>query len=432
LSIEHKEIVKPKISYKIYNYYSFFNKKIKFDEFNNNFWSHKFNSSDPYSGWGTKYFTPVYSLSGSNVNIVPQNTIGYLLDSLSNNCNKQPGYCDNYTKVFNKHVIAGEIYRASVYCYVSDSFDGISARIIAGSSAVTNKVIGHQNSILYDLSNISSWQKLSIELKCINDGELPIYISFNRINPEPYKGINGFVIFAYPELKKISSDTSYFSTKQSRKIKSKNSYNTSVKNDLFKNEKISYAGLNLLLPLIETASMLNVNDPFFDRLKNTFSIDTTYYAYKENLNSNFGKIDIAEDRLSRWKFSLEIFEKEYNTAEKIFGGGFDFLNWYGKVFKNDEDEIDYPHNPFLHILLYSGIIGVILYIFFLYSVCFLYWKYRKEYPVMFFSFLITYFFTFFSGGNPFSPPMTGFFILLPFLIHSIHKKDSTPKVTATR
>ena len=42
----------------------------------------------------------------------------------------------------------------------------------------------------------------------------------------------------------------------------------------------------------------------------------------------------------------------------------------------------------------------------------------------FIGFLITFFFSFFSGSSPFDPPIMGFFILLPFFIHSIHKNDN--------
>ena len=45
--------------------------------------------------------------------------------------------------------------------------------------------------------------------------------------------------------------------------------------------------------------------------------------------------------------------------------------------------------------------------------------------MFFIFFLITYFFTFFSGGNPFDPPIMGFFMMLPFFIHYIHEKDKT-------
>ncbi len=126
-----------------------------------------------------------------------------------------------------------------------------------------------------------------------------------------------------------------------------------------------------------------------------------------------------------WQFARQIFTKEYNWNQKIFGGGFDFLNWYGYYFHKDKTRSDWPHNPFLSVLLYSGILGLLVYIVLMYKVFYFYIKYIKEYYILFIFFLITFFFSFFSAGNPFDPPMMGFFVILPFFIHSIHKQDIT-------
>jgi hypothetical protein len=45
-----------------------------------------------------------------------------------------------------------------------------------------------------------------------------------------------------------------------------------------------------------------------------------------------------------------------------------------------------------------------------------------EYKMLAIFFLITFFFSFFSAGSPFDPPIMGFFVILPFFIHSINKK----------
>jgi O-antigen ligase len=90
---------------------------------------------------------------------------------------------------------------------------------------------------------------------------------------------------------------------------------------------------------------------------------------------------------------------------------------------NDKTKSDYPHNPFLYILLYSGLVGLILYLVLLWKVFYYYIKYMNEYYLFFTFFIITYFFTFFSGGNPFDPPIMGLFMILPFLINSIHELD---------
>jgi hypothetical protein len=73
-------------------------------------------------------------------------------------------------------------------------------------------------------------------------------------------------------------------------------------------------------------------------------------------------------------------------------------------------------------------LGLIIYCYFLYKVFFYYIKYISEYPLLFIFFLITFFFSFFSGGSPFDPPIMGFFVILPFFIHSIHKIGEKAKL----
>jgi hypothetical protein len=162
-------------------------------------------------------------------------------------------------------------------------------------------------------------------------------------------------------------------------------------------------------------------DPIRKWASKLISEDTTYYAYKQNLIVDTISNEFFGGRLLRWEFAYEIFMKEYNWKQKIFGGGFNFLNWYGNYFFKDKTKSDWPHNPFLSILLYSGIIGLVLYILLLYKVTTYYLNYLKEYYLFFIFFLITLFFSFFSGGSPFDPPIMGFFIILPFFIHHVHK-----------
>lgn len=130
---------------------------------------------------------------------------------------------------------------------------------------------------------------------------------------------------------------------------------------------------------------------------------------------------LFSDRTSRWKYALELWRTKYKWHNKLFGHGFDYYEWFGKKFLNDPVRGDYPHNPFISVLLYSGILGLIFYLWLLYKVFFLYIYYRKKYGVLFICFLITFFFSFFSGSDPFNPSIMGFFVILPFFIHHVHK-----------
>jgi O-antigen ligase len=158
-------------------------------------------------------------------------------------------------------------------------------------------------------------------------------------------------------------------------------------------------------------------------IANCFSEDTTYKPPKSVLISDTTKESVQNNRTLRWKFAWQIFGNEYDLKNKIFGGGFTFLNWYGYYFLKDKTKSEYPHNPFLNILLYSGIAGLFLYLFLILKVFFIYSKYRNEYSFFLKSFIIVYFYSFFSGSNPFDPAVMGFFILLPFFIQSIHEKS---------
>jgi O-antigen ligase len=99
------------------------------------------------------------------------------------------------------------------------------------------------------------------------------------------------------------------------------------------------------------------------------------------------------------------------------------MNWYGENFEADRTISDYPHNPFLSVLLYSGIIGLMFYLALFYKTVKYYFQCFKDYGVLFLCFCITFFITFFSGATPFDPPVMGFFVILPFFIHSISQKN---------
>jgi len=179
----------------------------------------------------------------------------------------------------------------------------------------------------------------------------------------------------------------------------------------------------LFSPLIYSLSFSS--DPIRDWIKRFISEDTTFYPLKSKIVLSPVSNEFIRDRFMRWEFALKIFVQEYNWKQKLFGDGFLFLNWYGYHFYGEKTRSDYPHNPILQILLYSGIIGVLIYLLFLFKVFYYYLKYIKKYPLLFIFFLITFFFTFFSGGSPFDPPIMGFFVILPFFIHYVQQKTDT-------
>lgn len=122
-------------------------------------------------------------------------------------------------------------------------------------------------------------------------------------------------------------------------------------------------------------------------------------------------------RTMRWKYALELFNN-YPLINKIFGNGFDYLYLFAEKFpdpSNPTKKTDYPHNPILSALLYSGIIGALYYIYFLILVFWYYWKYRKYHSLFFILYLVTFFFTFVSGNSHFSVPIFAMLSVVPFI-----------------
>jgi hypothetical protein len=131
---------------------------------------------------------------------------------------------------------------------------------------------------------------------------------------------------------------------------------------------------------------------------------------------------VFSDRKLRWKYAAELWENEYSLINKIFGKSFMYSDRFGKKFNNNLP--DWPHNPLITVLLYSGFTGFVMYIILILKTCHLYYAYRRRIGIVIMGFAMTFFFSFFSGSNPFDPPIMGFFIVFPFFIHSINKSDN--------
>lgn len=419
-------VAKYKISSKFYRYYTLFNNKNVFSEW---FWKNCADPKDPDSGWGYRKHKTVYPLSGENAGILPENVKGYLIDSTSNsNYYPGPDICESYTMFVALNVDNGEQYFASVYCFVSGEFNGNSVSFGNSASVIDRGLVSGSPVSEYDLSRIGEWQLLNVQFSC-REAYIPLLMSITMKGSKDFSKLNGYVIFAYPQYRKnICQGNSLFEDchDQPQKdlianfpAKKIQLHNAAIIQNYFYGGKWLFPS-NLLKSL--SYQKQDDNDPIRRWVSKLISEDTVYYAYKSNITLDTISNPFVADRILRWKFAYQIFMKEFSWRQKIFGGGFNFLNWYGKIFMNDKTQSDYPHNPFLHILLYSGILGLLIYCIFIYKVFYYYIKYIKVYLLLFIFFLITFFFSFFSSGTPFDPPIMGFFSILPFLIHAVHKK----------
>lgn len=421
---------KEKIAIKAYKYYSIFNHRNSFNEFYYSIFP--VIPEDPDSGWGTRVHKTIFPLDGNEVEIVPANAKGYLMDSTCN-ASTYSGLSESYTSLAILKANDNDSFKASVYCFVSDAFDGDVVTLGVGSFCIDNGLVSGRVKADYDLNRKGVWQKLEIQFTC-RQGEIPVLMSFWKRGIEDFSELNGHVIFAYPTYEKINSETGKASNSEvvntlnavpsKSDIKTESFYLTSkIISSKRKYSSASFADLPLSSIYLPD-SFQNDPDPIRRLASKFISEDTTYHSYKANIVLDTISNSLIADRLSRWQFALKIFSKEFNLRQKLFGGGFNFLNWYGYYFYKDKTRSDYPHNPFLSVLLYSGIFGLTVYLILMYKVIYYYYKYFNEYKILAVFFLITFFFSFFSAGSPFDPPIMGFFNILPFFIHAVHKRSA--------
>lgn len=152
-----------------------------------------------------------------------------------------------------------------------------------------------------------------------------------------------------------------------------------------------------------------------------FLPDTTSRTGENEYIKSLGEDKFKGGRTARWYYAWVIF-KHYPLHKKLFGGGFDYLEMFGKEF--GETEYDYPHNPFISAFLYSGIIGGLLYILFMIMVFYYYIKYWRYHIFFLICFLVVFFFSFVSADTHFSIPVFAFFSFVPFLTKYIVDKES--------
>lgn len=169
-------------------------------------------------------------------------------------------------------------------------------------------------------------------------------------------------------------------------------------------EKLTSSGKSTVLPDAVTSALLQ---EFPDR--------GTLDSLKAMLKGPF-----PDNRSGRWRLARQIFSN-YTFSEKLIGNGLTWLPVYGEFFYENPRYYDYPHNPLISTVLYSGIVGGLFYLAYLGWSLFLYFKYRKQYGLFLVLFLLTGVFVSVSGNSHFSVPAFAFFTQLPFFFSYIHK-----------
>jgi hypothetical protein len=161
------------------------------------------------------------------------------------------------------------------------------------------------------------------------------------------------------------------------------------------------------------------------------NIDLIRNIQMESIESQLASDEtvLMHERLDRWKYALELWRSDYRWHQKLFGGGFDYLQKFGRKFYPQEDRTDYPHNPVISAFLYSGIIGGLFYTYFLVLSFLYYWRYRKHHMLLFILYLLTFTFVFISSNSHFNVPVFAMLSLVPFITRYIveekEQKNST-------
>lgn len=335
----------------------------------------EFDSRNPITWCGNGY-NRIDSLRGGDLEVLKeQNVFGVFIDKQVN-ASQRNGTSSFYTTLlYDQDKIIGK-NRVSIYYFISPDFDGDDLFLVASRNGSWIKRTSKK-----DLQK-GKWQKLSIEFDADTSAWLVTF--WVQSAKKTFHDLKGHVIIAYPE---INNGTYNLTPKQ-----------ISL---LFSQTKILQARLFQ-----------------FNNL-DSVSVNCTF----SKLYENSGFIGL---RVDRWRYAIYLYRYQYSFVQKMFGDRYLHTRKFASEF-DINDGYEYPHNPFLSVLLYSGFFGLLSYLWFLYYVFYYYWKYRKEYWVFGLSFMASFFFAFFSANSPFDPAIVGVFSILPYFIHYYHVKDKAEK-----
>jgi lipopolysaccharide/colanic/teichoic acid biosynthesis glycosyltransferase len=136
--------------------------------------------------------------------------------------------------------------------------------------------------------------------------------------------------------------------------------------------------------------------------------DDSSLSVNENLKYNAFHVD-------KWDYAWQLFQQR-SAAQKFLGDGFSYFQNFGQKYNGSLQEADYPHNPILSGLLYSGILGAIFISFFILVALYYGGKYFRKYPLYALMLFTSMLFVLFSGNSLFSVPIFLFLFSLSFMI----------------
>ena len=160
----------------------------------------------------------------------------------------------------------------------------------------------------------------------------------------------------------------------------------------------------------------------FSRLKTLFTEKEPALSGEEATLMKHNRTVLNGGRKMRWEYALQLFSG-YPLTGKLFGNGFTYLNRFGEKFRGSANTYEYPHNPLISSLLYSGIIGAGIYLFFVIYTFVLYLRNLKALRYFFLLFLVTTMYMAISGNSHFSVPAYSFLGLLPWVYVGLKNKS---------
>ena len=289
-----------------FRYFHFLDKDLNEEILYSKIWKPVFDPKDPEVWSGTGNYKIVKSLSGKNVEIVPAGSKGYLFDKSCLGF-ASPSHSYYFLSLKRESVKKGDSLLASVYCYVTDNFDGDAVAIRAEGSLTGNP------DKFYDLKNKGCWQKLILPISC-SQGDIIIYLYMNKGGVEDFSNLKGYVIFAFPEFNIVSNGSNISNSL----IQSNNYKKIFIKGIKYNDSKLKMNYESLVVKNIYKASFLKLSiselfsqinnsadtDPLRNWIRKIVSEDTIYHPYKSNLFVKKSLDDFGEDRIARWKIFI--------------------------------------------------------------------------------------------------------------------------------
>lgn len=124
------------------------------------------------------------------------------------------------------------------------------------------------------------------------------------------------------------------------------------------------------------------------------------------------------ERSTRWEYSLQMIN-ERTPFEILFGTGFDYLPRFATRFDVRGGGEDYPHNPLISTLLYSGVLGAMWVFLYLGATFLTYWKYKSVDMYFFLVYFTALWFILPSFNTLFSGKLLVVSMVVPWLLQRV-------------